>query len=130
MSPKFATRSFRIVGCVALIAALAAASSYFFDHPRTEQAFGDRPTAGWVAAVLCVCGVGLLFLWRWAAILFAIPFAIVAAATLVELPSRFVLPESLVDVVMVIVCLLPGFLTWRGWSVLRKMIRIQVTHEP
>ena len=130
MTAKAAIISFRILGCVALVAAIIAASSYVFDRPSTQQVFRDRSTAGWVAAVLAVCGVGLLFLWKWAAVLFAIPFSVVGAATLIEVPSRFVFPDSLFEVIVALVCLLPAFLTWRGWSVLRKMVRIQVTHEP
>ena len=130
MTSTAAIRSFRILGSIALVAALIAASSYFFDRPSAEAAFGDRSTAGWVAAVFSVCGLGMLFLWRWAAVLFAIPFTIVAVSTLIQVPSRFVFPDSIFEVIVAIVFLGPAVLTWRGWPVLRNMVRVEVTRNP
>jgi hypothetical protein len=130
MRERSAKRTFRILGVLSIAAAATAACSYYFNYPAVGNIFKDRSTAGWVAAVLAACGIGLLFLWRWAAIAFAVPFAIVSISTMVDLATHFTFPESLFQAVIAAGCLVPAVLIWRGWSVLRTFIRFEVTPQP
>jgi hypothetical protein len=111
--------SFRILGCLSVLAGIIC-FLLFSANAKAKQIGGhDISSIIYFSFFFIPVGIGLLFLWRVAAVLLSVPTAILGiymiGGSIISVPF----PWLLLNILLSILLLFPSWATWRRWSDLR-----------
>jgi hypothetical protein len=113
---------FRILGGLAILAAMLCVIAFFANSRARHSGGHDISSVIYLGAFFAVVGVGLLSLRKIAALLFCVPLVALGLSMIVGSIFQVPFPWLLINIGFGLVMLLPAWITFRGWGALTKWI--------